>query len=231
MAKPQNMGGTPAKKPVAPATQRYLDIAEIREDVVIMKDGTLRAVLAVSSINFALKSEDEQTAVIAQYVQFLNTLEYPLQIVIQSRKLDIEPYLVKLQEFEKQQQNELLKAQMADYRNFVAELVSLGDIMTKTFYVVVLYSPLTDKRKGFFDRLGEAFSPAKLVKLRSGAFGERRQALMARVEHVMGSLQSIGLKSVTLDTQALIELFYRMYNPETSKGEKMPAVGKLQIEQ
>lgn len=229
MAK-EKLGGTPAKKPVAPATQRYLDIAEIREDAVIMKDGTLRAVLAVSSINFALKSEDEQQAVIAQYVQFLNTLEYPLQIVIHSRKLDIEPYLVKLQEFEKQQHNELLKAQMADYRNFVGELVSLGDIMTKSFYVIVPYSPLSDRRKGFFDRLGEAFSPAKLVRLRAGAFGERRQDLMQRTEHVMGSLQSLGLKSVLLDTQALIELFYRLYNPETSKGEKMPEVGKIQVE-
>lgn len=219
-----------AKPGARPATQKYLDIAEIREDAVIMKDGTLRSVLAVSSINFALKSDDEQTAVISQYVQFLNTLDFPLQIIIHSRRLDIEPYLEKLKGLEKQQANELLKVQMADYRTYVTELVSLGDIMTKSFYVVVPYSPLSDKRRGFFDRLGEAFSPAKLVRIKGSKFQERHEALMQRTGHVAGSLQSIGLKSVMLDTQALIELFYRLYNPLESKGEKMVEVEKLQVE-
>jgi len=219
-----------AKKAARPSTQKHLDIAEIREDVVIMKDGTLRAVLAVSSINFALKSEDEQTAVISQYVQFLNTLDFPLQIIIHSRRLDIEPYLEKLKGLEKTQANELLKVQMADYRAYVTELVSLGDIMTKSFYVSVPYSPMTDRRRGFFDRLGEAFTPAKLVRLKGTKFQERRAELMQRTEYVAGSLQSIGLKSVTLDTQALIELFYRLYNPLESKGEKMVEVGKMQVE-
>ncbi|MDO8598722.1 MAG: hypothetical protein Q7S02_01285 [bacterium] len=219
-----------AKKAARPATQKYLDIAEIREDAVIMKDGTLRSVLAVSSINFALKSEDEQIAVISQYVQFLNTLEFPLQIIIHSRRLDIEPYLAKLKELEKTQKNELLKVQMADYRSYVTELVSMGDIMTKSFYVAIPYSPLSDKRRGFFDRLGEAFTPAKLVRLKGAKFQERRDALMQRTEYVSGSLQSIGLKSVMLDTQALIELFYRLYNPLESKGEKMVEIEKLQVE-
>lgn len=213
-----------------PSTQKHLDVAEIREDAVIMRDGTLRAVLAVSSINFALKSEDEQTAVIAQYVQFLNTLEYTLQIVLHSRRLDIEPYLAKLGELEKRQTNELLKVQMADYRAYVTELVSLGDIMTKSFYVVVPYSPASDLRKGFFERFREAFSLARSVQLKGEKFQERRGELMQRTEHVTGSLQSIGLNSVMLDTQALIEFFYRLYNPLESKGEKMAEVGKLQVE-
>ncbi|MDP3770956.1 MAG: hypothetical protein Q8R16_01495 [bacterium] len=219
-----------AKKTTHPSTQKYLDIAEIREDAVIMKDGTLRSVLAVSSINFALKSEDEQTAVILQYVQFVNTLDFPLQIVIHSRRLDIEPYLEKLKDLEKNQANELLKVQMADYRTYVTELVSLGDIMTKSFYVVVPYSPMSDKQKGFFARFGEAFSPARLVRLKGAKFQERRRELLQRTEHVAGSLQSMGLKSVMLDTQALIELYYRLYNPITSKGEKMVEVEKLQVE-
>jgi len=109
-----------------PATQRFLDIAEIREDTVILKDGTLRAVLLVSSINFALKGEEEQEAIIAGYVGFLNALEFPLQIVIHSRKLNIEDYLIRLVEAEKTQTNELLKAQIADYRSFVGELITLG---------------------------------------------------------------------------------------------------------
>ncbi|MBI4433794.1 hypothetical protein HY632_03405 [Candidatus Uhrbacteria bacterium] len=213
-----------------PATQRYLDIAEIREDAVIMGDGTLRAVLAVSSINFALKSEEEQEAVIAQYVQFLNTLDVPLEIVIHSRHLDIDPYLNKLRDLEKTQPNELLKVQMAEYRKFVGELVSLGDIMTKTFYVVVLYSPFSDRRKSFFDRLGEAFSPAKGIRLQGTMFAERREQLFQRVSSIAGSLQSMGLKSVVLDTQALIELFYRLYNPMTATNEKLVDLKELRVE-
>ncbi|MBI2483118.1 hypothetical protein HYV74_02985 [Candidatus Uhrbacteria bacterium] len=217
-------------KSAHPATQRYLDIAEIREDTVIMNDGTLRAVLAVSSINFALKSEEEQEAVIAQYVQFLNTLDVPLQIVIHSRHLDIDPYLTKLRDLEKSQPNELLKVQMAEYRKFVGELVSLGDIMTKSFYVVVMYSPFTDRRKSFFDRLGEAFSPAKRLRLQGKMFTDRREQLFQRVNAIAGALQSMGLKSVILDTQALMELFYRLYNPITATNEKLVELKELQVE-
>ena len=219
-----------AKKTSAPSTQKYLDIAEIREDAVIMRDGSLRAVLAVSSINFALKSDDEQKAIISQYVQFLNTIDYPLQVVVHSRPLDIVPYLDKLAVLEKDQQNELLKIQMADYRKYVAELVSLGDIMTKAFYIVVPYSPLSDKRKGFWSRLQEAFSPAKLLSLKEERFQERRRELLQRMEHVMGSLQSLGIKSVLLETQALIELYYNLYNPEVAKNEKLVEMEKLQVE-
>ncbi len=136
-----------------PATQRYLDIAEVKEDVVLMRDGSLRAVLLVASRNFALKSEDEQNAIIAQYVSFLNALEYPLQIVIQSRRLNIDGYLDRLKEAEKNQHNELLRMQIADYRAFISELVELGQIMQKFFFVVVPFNPASDKQKGFFDRL------------------------------------------------------------------------------
>ena len=103
--------------------QHYLDIAEIKEDVVILKDGTLRAVLAVSSLNFALKSENEQNALISAYAQFLNSLDYPLQIVIQSRKLNIDEYLLRLRRAEKNQSNGLLKIQITDYLSFIKELV------------------------------------------------------------------------------------------------------------
>src|SRR5512135_421240 len=108
------------------STQQFLDIAEIREDVVVMKDGTMRAILLVSSINFSLKSEDEQEAIIQGYISFLNSLESPVQILIQSRKLDIDDYLNRLKEQEKTQTNDLLRNQSADYRQFVKELVELG---------------------------------------------------------------------------------------------------------
>ena len=214
-----------------PATQRYLDINEIKEDVVIMKDGTLRAVLIVASINFALKSEDEQNAIIAAYVQFLNSLEFPLQIVIQSRKLNIDNYIERLKESEKNQTNELLRIQIADYRNFVQELVTLGQIMQKSFFVVVPYNPLSDKQKGFFNRLSEAFTPAIFVKLAEERFRQRRGDLMTRVEHIIGNLNSMGLKAVPLDTQSLIELYYRVYNPESYDSQKMQDTAKMRVQE
>ena len=212
------------------ASRARLDIAEIREDSVILKDGTLRAVLLVSSINFALKSEDEQNAIIAAYVSFLNALEFPLQIVIQSRKLNIDGYLEKLKQTEKEQTNELLKIQIADYREYVKELVEMGDIMSKRFYVTVPYDPLSDKRKGFWSRFSEVLRPGAALRLGSEIFRRRRRDLFARVGHVQMLLSSMGLTSVILDTQSLIELYYNIYNPEIAETEKLVDVDKIQVE-
>ncbi len=212
-----------------PATQRYLDIAEIKEDVMVMKDGTMRAVMIVASINFALKSEDEQNAIISAYVQFLNSLEFPLQVVIQSRRLNIDNYIERLRESEKSQTNELLRMQIKDYLNFVQELVTLGQIMQKQFFVVVSYNPLSDKAKGFFSRMSEAFTPALSVRLAEDRFRQRRNDIQTRVEHIISNLGSMGLKAVQLDTQSLIELFYRVYNPETYDNQKMQDVTKLRV--
>ncbi len=212
-----------------PATQRYLDINEIKEDVVIMKDGTMRAVLLVASINFALKSEDEENAIISAYISFLNALEFPLQIVIQSRKLNIDNYLERLKESQKNQTNELLRFQISDYRSFVQELVTLGQIMQKQFFVVVPYNPLSDKAKGFFSRLSEAFTPALSVRLAEDRFRQRKNDLQGRVGHIRSSLGSMGLNAVQLDTQSLIELYYRVYNPELYDSEKMTDQAKLRV--
>ena len=132
----------------------------------MLKDGTIRAVLLASSINFSLKSEDEQNAVISGYVQFLNNLSFTLQIVIQSRELDIGSYLEYLKDKEKKQVNRLLKAQTADYIEYIDSLASLGQIMNKRFYVIVPYDPLTDKHKSFFSSISEALRPATTIKLR-----------------------------------------------------------------
>jgi len=218
------------KQPTLPSTQRYLDIASIRDGVVVMKDGTLRAVLMVSSVNFALKSEDEQAALVGGYVSFLNTLEYPLQIVVQSRKMNIDAYLKQLNEQEAQQKNELLRAQIQDYRAFVTDLVELGEIMQKRFYTVIPYDPIANKKKGFFTRFKEIFSTANVVQLKEKQFNERRQDLEMRVSSVSGSLQGMSLKVIRLDTQGLIELFYNTYNPITSQAEDLVDLGKLQVE-
>lgn len=219
------------KKKKAPATQKYLEIAEIKEDVVILKDGTLRAVLLVSSINFALKSEDEQNAIISSYMSFLNSVDFPLQIVIQSRKLNIEGYLARLKAVEKEQSNELLKMQTADYRQFVEELIEIGDIMNKQFYLVIPYDPLSDKQKSFWSRLKELFTPAAILKLSAKKFKQRKRGLDQRVSHVRANLTSIGLHSEILDTQSLIELYYNIYNPALAEQQKLVEVGKIQVEE
>jgi type IV secretory pathway VirB4 component len=224
MQSPQLAGGKPG-----PAVQRYLDIAEIKDDTVIMKDGTLRAVLLVSSINFALKSEDEQQAIIGQYISFLNSLEYPLQVVIQSRKLNIAGYLERLQAAERDQTNDLLRLQIADYRNFVSELVTIGQIMQKSFFVVVSYNPLSNKAKGFWSRLQELFTPVLSVRLAEAAFRRRKTDLDTRTDHIASSLMSMGLKTARLDTQGLIELYYRVYNPETYESQKMIETDRLRV--
>jgi len=220
-----------ANKKISATTQHYLDIAEIKEDTVILKDGTLRVVLLVSSLNFSLKSEEEQEAIIAAYISFLNFLEFPLQIVIQSRKLDIDGYLGRLKKIEKEQTNELLRMQTAEYRQYVSELVEMGDIMNKRFYVVVPYDPLTDKQKSWFRRFISLFSAAREVKLSQQAFMKRRHDLFQRVEHVVTSLASMSLKSVVLDTQSLIELYYNTYNPDIYNQEKLVELNKIQVEE
>lgn len=212
------------------STQQYLDIAEIKDDTIVMKDGTLRAVLLVSSINFALKSEDEQNAVIDAYVRFLNNLSFTLQIVIQSRELDIDNYLDYLKGKEKEQVNKLLKVQTADYIEYIKELTSLGQIMNKRFFIVVPYDPLTDKHKSFFSSISEALKPATIIKLKEKLFVKYKDMLERRVESVAGGLESMGVAIARLDTQSLIELYYKTYNPETSKNQELVDLDKLRVE-
>lgn len=221
---------TKKKKSLA-STQTNLPIAEIKDGVVILKDGTLRAVLMTSSINFALKSDDEQNALISSYVSFLNSLDFPLQIVVQSRRLQIQAYIDKLEKLEKQQQNELLRIQIADYRAFIKELVDIGQIMTKKFYVVVPYDPLSNKKKGFFSRFKEVLSPASVIRVKEERFKEKKQDLEVRLRKVMGGLEGMGLQVVPMDTQSLVELFYSTYNPDIAFSEQLEDVSYLQVEE
>jgi hypothetical protein len=211
------------------SAQNFLDIGEIKEDTIIMKDSTLRAVLLVSSVNFALKSEEEQEAIISSYVGFLNNIDFPLQIVIQSRELDINNYLVQLKQKEKEQTNELLKIQTAEYIQYIGELVSMAKIMNKRFYIAIPYNPLSDKKKNFFSSLWEILRPATLVKMKEDRFLRYRSELNRRVDNVIGGLGSMGLNAVQLDTQSLIELFYTSYNPSTSKNERLADVEDLRV--
>lgn len=220
------------KKTSLPSVQKYLDIQEIKEDCVILKDGSLRAVLLVSSINFALKSEEEQNALVFGYRNFLNTLEsWPIQIIIQSRKLNIEGYIEDLKKREKEQTNELLRMQIAEYIEYIQELVEIGEIMTKGFFIVIPYNPMGDKSRGFRARLVELFSPIGAIRLSRKNFEKYKIKLFKRVNFIMSGLESIGLKSISLDTQSLIELLYNTYNPAVFSQEKLVEIDKLRVEE
>ncbi len=217
------------KGDATPSTQKSIPFAEIRDDVVIMKDGTLRSVILVSSLNFALKSEDEQQGVVNGYVSFLNSVDFELQIVIQSRKLNIEKYLNKLDALARQQDNELLRKQTKSYRMFIQKLVEEADIMDKKFFIVVPYSPFSKKKKNFFVRLQEVLSPASIVKLGQKKFDDYKIELGRRVQLVQSGLKSIGLETKILNTQALIELYYNTYNITTKQQGRVEDIDKMQV--
>lgn len=212
------------------AAQRFLDIAEVREDVLILKDGTLRAVLLVSSINFALKSVDEQNAIVQAYMQFVNGIDFPIQVVIQSRKMNIDHYLRQINESEKQLTNDLLKRQILDYKDFVKQLVKLGDIMQKRFYIVVPLNPLAVAQKGFWQRLQEIVTPSLAFRFSEDRFKKQKFDLELRVSQIQSGLSSMSLSAVQLDTQSLIELFYNIYNPDLYEAQPLTSIGDLQVE-
>ena len=230
MAKPKQVKQS-TKPKAGPPTSSYLEIDEIHDNCVVMKDGSLRAVFLCSSVNFALKSEDEQNATIQAYVTFLNSLEAPLQIVVQSRKLNIDGYLAKLETMEKSQANELLRVQTAEYLAYIHELISLGDIMTKRFYVVVPYDHRADQRRSFWRRLLSVLQAASSLKLSREEFTRYAEALDRRAGYIASGLTSMGLKAVRLDTQGLIELYYTTYNPELQERQKLVELDKLQVAQ
>lgn len=222
-------------KKKAGSTQEYLDIAEIREDVVILRNGNMRAVLAVSSINFALKSTEEQDSIIYAYQSFLNSLDFPLQIVINSRKFNIYDYLERLRDLEQKQGNELLRIQTQEYRNYISSLIEIANIMSKTFYIVVPFSPVE-----LSESAGEKLKKgAKAAKAQRGAykryshedFQRLKGQLLQRVAHITTGLSGIGVRMIQLNTQELIELYYTLYNPEATHEKKLVETSQLDIHQ
>lgn len=210
------------------STQAYLDIAEIKENTVVMKDGSLRAIIVVSSVNFSLKSGDEQNALISAYQNFLNALEFPIQILMQSRKLDIHGYLDKLGSIMQQQTNELLRLQTQEYIEYVGKLIEFASIMNKTFYVVV---PLTSAgvKTGFMSRMMNLLSPANEISLKQSDFEKSRQELTQRVNQVISGMSGMGLKCIALSTEELIELMYNSYNLNTASPIKIKSISDLDL--
>ena len=219
-----NMTGN---KPTA-STQAYLDVSEIKESTVVMRDGSLRGVVVVSSINFSLKSVQEQNALISSYQNFINSLEFPIQILMQSRRLDIHAYLDKLRAVQQQQTNELLRLQTQEYVEYISKLIEFASIMNKTFYVVV---PLTTAavKTGLMSKFSNLFSPAKEITLHNRDFEKAREELNKRVNQVSTGLASMGLKTIALSTEELVELIYNSYNLNTSTPIKIKSVEDLDL--
>lgn len=199
------------------ATQNFVPITDIRDGIVMLKNGQMCAIILASSINFALKSATEQQAILSQFQSFLNTLDFSLQIYVQSRKLDIRPYIEILRAREPNQDNDLMKIQLREYMEFIRTFTEEVDIMTKNFFVVISYTPSTIDVKGIKGLLGAAkwkqtpvFDPAK--------FAEDRSQLEQRISVVEQGLARIGVRTVPLGNDELIELYYHIFNPEeTSK--------------
>ncbi len=197
----------------AQSSQAFVPIKEIQDGIVVLKDGGLRAILMASSINLSLKSEDEQTAVIMQFQNFLNTLDFPIQISVQSRKFDITTYIGLIEEKLKDQSEPLLKIQTQEYIKFIKEFTESVNIMTKHFFLVVPLS-LT-KVTGSGGLLEKVLPVAKKedLKAKEKEFSEERSQLEQRVALVQQGLSRIGVRTAQLRTEDEVELFYRVFNP------------------
>lgn len=198
------------------ATQNFVSIREIKENVIILKSGQMCSILLASSVNFALKSYDEQQAILQQFQVFLNTLDFSLQFFIQSRRLNIEPYLELLKTREPNQDNDLMRIQLREYIEFIKTFTSEVDIMSKNFFVVVPYSPTPiNITKGITSFLSQSPKRNSEPEMR---FEEQRIQLEQRVNVVEQGLSRVGIRTVQLKTDDLVELFYHIYNPSDYSG-------------
>ena len=202
----------------AQSTQQLIDVEAIRDGVVILKSGEVRAILMCSSVNLALKSQDEQDALVYQYQNFLNGLDFPVEFVIHSRKLDISDYLTTLAETLKTQDNELLRIQTEEYIDFIRNFVAMQNIMSKTFYVVIPYQVTDGESVGFAARIFGGGSSTSFVKMSDEEFQKHKNQLWQRVENVMSGMRSFGVRAMPLDNTEITELFFDLFNPgETGK--------------
>ncbi len=196
------------------ASQKFIPIKTIRDGLLILNNNEYRAVLMTNSLNLALKGEDEQTAIIKQFQSFFNSLDFPVQIFVQSRRADISPYIALLNDRIKSAEGELLKLQIVEYIDYIRTFSESINLMTKHFFVVVPYVPATIS--SFSDASSSLFSFGKkeqLLSEESKNFGEIRQQMLERVSVVTEGLTRCGLHVSQLGTEELIELFYELFNP------------------
>ena len=193
------------------ATQQFVPVKEIRNGIIILKDGSYRGILICSSINFGLKSADEQHAITVGFQNFLNTIDFSIQIVVNSRRMDLRPYLAILEEKAPEQKTELMRIQLREYIEFVRSFADQANIMTKSFYVVVPYSPHVSAGSavGFLQRGGST----QTKDAAEASFEEEGAQLQQRLTLVASGLAGTSVRAVPLGTEEIIELLYRSFNP------------------
>lgn len=200
------------------ATQEFVPIKEVRGGTIILKDGSLRSLIMTSSLNFSLKSEDERRAIIMQFQDFLNSLDFTVQVSIQSRRLDIRPYIALLEDRYKEQMNDLMKIQTREYIEFIKKFTETTNIMTKSFFIVVPYDPALINIKSRPTSFFKKSSASEEQQQKEASFEENRTQLEQRVSVVEQGLSRCGIRVVKLGTEEVIELFYKIFNPgETEK--------------
>lgn len=204
------------KKYTGPTTQDFIPVKEIRDGIVVLEDGSLRAVLLASAINMALKSADEQQAIIMQFQAFLNSVEFPIQIAVQSRRHDIKPYLLTLERRIEQQPEELLRLQTREYIEFIKWFTDSVNIMSKKFYIVVPYTGSAFANQSSDKSIIEKFfgsGRSSSFREQAERFEEQRSQLEQRVAIVKNGLSRFGVRSEQVNTEQAIEVFYNMFNP------------------
>jgi hypothetical protein len=218
----------PAPKSNPNSTQNALQIAEIRDGIVIMNDGSFRSVIMVKSINFDLMSGEEREAVEYSYQSFLNSLYFPLQIFIRSQKVDLRPYLERLNKIRQEHDNMLLALLMDDYLAYISNLAMQTNIMDKKFYVVIPFFPTLDvqkalsQSKNFFSGLKGLFvTQQQKVVVNEQDLNAAKDELRNRIQATLSGLQQCGIQGLPLDTQELIELYYDTYNPDTATRQQL----------
>jgi hypothetical protein len=204
----------------AKATQEFVPIKEVRDGVIMLKNGGICAIVLANSINLSLKSYDEQKATILQFQNFLNTLDFPIQISVQSRKLDIRPYLLLLESRMKVQTEPLLKLQTKEYMDFIKSFTENVSIMTKSFFIVVPYTPKSmNLQNGIIDNLFSKKNRSELKEAQKVDFEEKKSQLEQRVSVIQQGLSRCGVKSAQLGTEEIVEVFYKVFNPGELEGK------------
>ncbi len=196
------------------AAQKFVPVKEIRNGTIVLKDGGYRGILMCSSVNFGLKSADEQESIINGFQTFLNTLDFSIEILIQSRKMDIRPYLKLLAEKEKEQRTDLLRIQLREYMEFIRSFTENTNIMTKSFYIIVPYSPTgaSEAKSAMSGLFGKASTKSNSSK-KNDLFNEHQLQLEQRMGLVAAGISATGVRAVALGTEEVIELLYRSFNP------------------
>ena len=216
----------------ANATQVHLKFGEIRDNFLVLKDGGIRAILKATSINFNLKSEEEQNAITYAYQGFLNSLEFPVQIVIRSKKLDIDNYIDKIKGIGEKQENKLLKDQTMEYADFIKKLVEYTDIMQKEFYIIVPFNPIRARQVTLIQKFLKRLSPKDTygnIKKRHKEFENVKKNITQRINIVESGLANCGINTQQLPTKEIIELYYNIYNPQISRTEKLKGFEDMSI--